>query len=224
VLTALLGCAVLLFYPRGRRSAVEGRYAAHGIDVSSYQGEIDWGKVAGDGISFAYIKASEGANRSDSRFADNWRQSKAAGIVRGAYHFFSLRGDGAAQAANFLRVASPDAGTLPPAIDLEFSGNSDLRPSRAAFQKELGRFCELIKRRYGVAPVLYTTYDFYAAYLKGFPPDRIWISDFVSWPHDFALSRWVLWQYYAGTGIAGIEGPVDRDVINTELDGSLLRK
>ncbi|WP_275428573.1 GH25 family lysozyme, partial [Enterobacter hormaechei] len=63
-------------------------YPVHGTDVSKYQSTIDWAAVRGNRISFVFIKATEGADRVDDRLADNWQAARAAGIPRGAYHFY----------------------------------------------------------------------------------------------------------------------------------------
>src|SRR5690349_93936 len=95
---------------------------SYGIDVSNHQGTVDWEDVASDGVSSAYLKATEGDDFVDKRFAENWSGAASAGIARGAYHFFTLCSSGAAQAANFLRVLPTDGQALPPAVDLEYSG------------------------------------------------------------------------------------------------------
>src|SRR5690349_14781030 len=82
---------------------------------------IDWHRVAAAGYSFAYIKATEGGDHRDSLFQNNWRDAQAAGLRRGAYHFFTLCRPGADQAAAFI-AAVPLDGELPPSVDLEFGG------------------------------------------------------------------------------------------------------
>ena len=121
---------------RGYRTAPD-RYPIHGIDVSHHQGAIDWKKVAGDGVAFAYLKATEGGDHRDRTFARNWREARAAGIAVGAYHFFTFCRPGAEQAANVLAVvpAAPDA--LPPAVDLEFGGNCGRVPDGAAMRRRI---------------------------------------------------------------------------------------
>ena len=95
---------------------------AYGIDVSHHQETVDWTKVAGAGISFAYAKASEGMN-ADPLFPANWAGMKAAGVIRGAYHFFRPKTDPAAQASHFCAlVGALDPADLPPMVDLEPAG------------------------------------------------------------------------------------------------------
>jgi lysozyme len=91
---------------------------AEGIDVSHYQPNIDWQAVAAGGVSFAFIKATEGGALVDGMFESHWAQAKRAGVLRGAYHFFRPKLDAAAQARHFLAQLR-DPGELPPAVDVE---------------------------------------------------------------------------------------------------------
>ena len=123
-LVALIGTALgvaalyVLLYEPDRTS-----YPVRGIDVSHHQKEIDWRKVARDDVAFAFIKATEGGDHRDTRFARNWREAQAAGVKVGAYHFFTFCRSGLDQARNFLGALGPETGTLPAALDLEFGGN-----------------------------------------------------------------------------------------------------
>src|SRR5256885_1336394 len=95
-----------------------------GIDVSHYQGTIDWGKVKSAGMAFAYTKATESTGSTDSQFAVNWPAMKAAGLLRGAYHFFHADQDATAQANHFLQVVDIGPGDLPAVIDIESTSNA----------------------------------------------------------------------------------------------------
>ena len=87
---------------------------AQGLDVSHYQGNVNWAEVKQAGMSFAYAKATEGASSVDSEFKTNWQNLKAAGLLRGAYHFFDAGVDGTSQASHFLQNVQLEAGDLPP--------------------------------------------------------------------------------------------------------------
>ena len=100
----------------------DARYPSQGIDVSHHQGAIDWKLLPAQGVDFAYIKATEGADHRDTRFFDNWAGAQRARIPHGAYHFFTLCQPGARQAAHFIAVAPREADALPPALDLERMG------------------------------------------------------------------------------------------------------
>lgn len=131
----------------------------YGIDVAHHQGSIDWPRVASDGIAFAYIKASEGATHVDPEFSRNWGASGNAGLIRGAYHFFTLCRGGAEQAHNFLSTAPVADTELPPAVDLEFAGNCAARPPREEVHRELGEFLHRVEAVSGRPSVLYVGPD-----------------------------------------------------------------
>ena len=90
-----------------------------GIDVSSYQGSVDWAQVKGAGLVFAFAKATQGTSQVDPEFATNWSGMRAAGLVCGAYHFLDADQDPTAQAEHFLATVKLEAGDLPPVLDIE---------------------------------------------------------------------------------------------------------
>src|ERR1700757_3658589 len=108
---------------------------ARGIDVSHYQGKIDWKKVTQAGVNFAFIKVTDGTNSTDSYFAANWMNARQAGIRRGAYHFFRAQEDAALQAKQFVAALGNDVGELPPVLDFEVLGGIS---SKQALQSALG--------------------------------------------------------------------------------------
>lgn len=182
----------------------------YGIDVSNHQGRIDWERVADDDIDAAYVKATEGGDFVDDRFAENWEGAGAAGLERGAYHFFTLCRSGADQAANFLRVAPPDTAALPPAVDLELGGNCSARPAEEALLEELRAFLEVVERAWGRPALLYTNDDFddhYAVRELGRP---LWEIGRVFRPSDH---RWQVWQLHGFAKVDGVPGRVDLDVL-----------
>jgi lysozyme len=194
-------------------------FPVRGIDVSHHQGEIDWRRVAKRGTDFAYLKATEGGDWRDPRFPENYGEASAAGLAVGAYHFFTLCTPGAAQARNFIAIVPKSA--LPPVVDVEYGGNCSRRPSTAAFLTELETFMERVETHYGVAPIVYTTEDFYNDHLRGDEGDayRYWVRDLIggtSWP----TGRAILFHQFANRGrISGIEGPVDLNVfVGSEAD------
>lgn len=189
-----------------------GAYTVRGVDVSHYQGRIDWKAVASEGIGFAYIKATEGSDWRDSYFVENWKQSAAQRIPRGAYHFFRLTASGKAQAENFLATVPVDPGAMPPVVDLELGGNSSDRPRVEALRAELDTLLSRLRQAYGKEPVLYTDEEFYRSYLVGYPIRRLWISSLIMRPPAFAASSWLFWQFTERGRVRGIETLVDIDV------------
>jgi len=191
-------------YPR------EKEFPVRGIDVSHHQGKIDWSKVDANAIDFVYIKATEGSDHQDNQFASNWADTRTHNIRRGAYHFFTLKTPGMEQAKNFIANVPKDSKALPPAIDLEFGGNSSARPQVVVFQKELRDFVDEIKRVYGTEPVIYTEYSFLQSYLKGFSSPRLWIRSVFFSPKS--KNDWKFWQYSERRKVDGIDGFADQNV------------
>jgi len=201
------------------------KFPVRGIDISHHQEAIEWGKVKSAGIQFAYLKATEGGDLVDRQFPANWNASREAGLTRGAYHFFTLKTPGADQARNFMAVVPAEPDTLPPAIDLEFSGNSRNLPAAADFQRELSEFISQIRARYGREPVIYTTYGFRDRYLKNFPVRRLWLRDVVTTPRFHGNPDWTFWQFSDRGKVPGVSGFCDLDVFAGAPDkfDSLLR-
>ncbi|HEX9411860.1 MAG TPA: GH25 family lysozyme [Actinomycetota bacterium] len=188
----------------------------YGIDVSNHQGRIEWNRVADDDISFAYIKATEGADFVDSRFSENWTNAQAAGLIRGAYHFFTLCTRGEPQAQNFLRVVPNSPDSLPPAVDLELAGNCRARPDRAAVQRELNTFLALVEGTTEQTAVLYVGDEFEARYRVRASCGRpLWLRRFLRRPE---VAGWVMWQVGGLAKVNGVRGRVDLDVLRQSAD------
>ncbi len=186
-----------------------------GIDVSNHQGDIDWSRVARDDIHFAYIKATEGADWVDQRFATNWRGAADAGVDRGAYHFFTLCRSGEEQAANFLRTV-PSDGELSPALDLELAGNCSHRPDDDAVTAEVGAFIKAVEAATGDEIVLYIGDDFEARYPMRDRLDRpLWHRRWYRRPN---VEPWVVWQFTGMADVDGISGDVDLNVMRSTVD------
>jgi len=188
-------------------------YPLQGIDVSHHQGEIDWPSVKGEGAEFAYIKATEGADHRDMRFAENWRQSRDAGLKHGAYHFYTLCRPASDQATNFIATVPREADALPPAVDLEFGGNCAARPSRDVLIAELNAFLAMIEAHAGKPAILYVTREFEDSYAISRGIQRtLWLRRLFLRP-NYGERPWVMWQASSMRRIEGVEGPVDWNVV-----------
>ncbi len=201
-----------LWVPHARPSLETGE--VHGIDVSNHQGEIDWAAVADDGIGAAMIKATEGNDYEDPRFQENWTRSAEAGVLRGAYHFFTLCSPGAQQAENFLAAAPPDDEALPPAIDLELIGACEERPPRSVVSQELEDFRQAVEEAWGRPLLVYARGDFRSEYDLGeLASNPQWVTHFFIRPRDDA---WTVWQIHYVARVDGIDGGVDLDVFRLD--------
>ncbi len=191
-----------------------------GIDVSHFQGEIEWASVAGDGVIFAFAKASEGETVTDPAFAANWQAMKAAGLVRGAYHFYISGDDPAAQLANFAASVTLESGDLPPMVDIETNGHS----TQAAEDRiaDLHRFLELVTAHFGVRPIIYTGPTFWrASFDDSFSDYHLWTAEYeVPTPAmETGWTDWTIWQHTEGGTVAGVSKPVDLNKFNgTDTD------
>jgi lysozyme len=184
-------------------------YDVIGVDVSHHQGAIDWPTLARTDIAFAYIKATEGGDFRDRRFQANWEGAQKAGLLRGAYHFFTQCRSGADQATNFMAAVPRERGALPPVVDLEHMGPCRSGPQRANLVGEVTTFLAMIEEHFGRRPVLYTDVMFDAAYLRGhFTRETFWTRSIVL-PPWFRTDQWLIWQYHSCGQRAGINGSVD---------------
>jgi lysozyme len=213
---ALLGFAMLLgllFYYAIHWRPDPAAYPVQGVDVSHHQGEISWPAVAADTVDFAYIKATEGGDFRDPRFAANWQGASKAGLRRGAYHFFTLCRLATDQATNFIATVPRDAEALPAAIDLEFGGNCADRPARSVLLGELKAFIEMVEAHTGKPVLLYTTVEFEQFYRVSEAIDRpLWLRR-IAFPPDFGARPWVMWQASSFRRVDGISGRVDWNVV-----------
>jgi lysozyme len=192
-------------------------YPIHGIDVSKFQGDIDWRKVADSGVQFAWIKATEGGDRADARFQANWTGAKEAGIPRGAYHFVYWCRPPMEEMAFFEQNAPVEPDALPPVLDVEATPTS---PTCHRHLTQQGAIADMqvmlneMERHYGKRPIIYTTLDFYEAILSdgAFSDYPIWVRSTKYHPAvKYGSRAWRLWQYQSDALVPGIGGKVDRD-------------
>lgn len=195
-----------------------------GIDVSHYQGAIDWAAVAKAGMAFAFIKASDGMSGIDPKFPANWSGARAAGLRRGAYHFFRAPQDSERQAQRFLAMLGEEAGELPPVLDFEILG--DISADQGL--RGAKRWMDMVEQACGRQPILYTGPTFWQTALGGCSQlgnHQLWIAHYTTSPQPIlpsAWDEWTFWQYCEKGAVAGIQGPVDLDYFHgnlTELDG-----
>jgi lysozyme len=174
-------------------------YEIHGIDVSRYQEKINWKEIAdlksgkdSVGITFAFVKATEGRGFVDKYFNRNWDETKKYNIIRGAYHYYKPNVNSALQASNFIKHVKLQKGDLPPVLDIEEIG----KYGSDNMKKGIKNWLKLIEKHYGVKPIIYTNVGFYKKYLSGndFKEYNFWIAHYNKTSPKVSR-EWVFWQY-----------------------------
>jgi lysozyme len=195
-----------------------GGSTVKGVDVSTYQGSIDWASVKASGRDFAITRVSDGTGTLDNTFAANWSGIKAAGMVRGVYQFFRASEDPTAQADLLVsKVGTLDPGDLPPVADVEVSDGV----SGATLVANLATWVSVIKAKTGRTPMIYSAPGFWDGLPAGsqFAGEVLWVANWgVSCPDTpSGWSKWSFWQDADNGSVPGISGAVDTDVFNGTL-------
>lgn len=188
-------------------------YPIHGIDASRYQGEIDFATARANGVSFAFLKATEGGDHLDPGWAINAPRARAAGVPVGAYHFYYFCREPAEQARWFIKNVNRQPGDLPPVLDMEWNHQSSCkaRPDPETVRANIREFSAIVAAHYGTRPVVYVTPDFYEHNALGsLAGTEFWLRSVAAHPSErYPEERWTFWQY-TGTGVArGVKGKVD---------------
>jgi lysozyme len=195
-----------------------GTQTLQGVDVSSFNGVIDWNQVKSSGRSFALVRAADGVY-GDPNFANNYAGAKAANLIRGAYQFFEPAQDPVAQANLLLQVIGMlGPGDLPPTLDVEVSGGV----SSASLFAALGAWASTVKQAIGRDPIIYTSPAFWTPIASPtmFASSPLWIAQWgVNCPSvPSPWTAWAFWQYTGSTSsVPGIATPVNADEFNGSL-------
>ena len=235
ILTAICSVAILVFFYyffirpysyrwkpcygfKGYGVCLPVNYKVHGIDVSHHQGTIDWQAVKATEtqnypIRFVFMKATEGGDYKDRRFAENFREAREAGLVRGAYHFYNPNTDPIRQADFFISQVTLEKGDLAPVLDIERKPRN-----KAQLQADLIKFLNRLEQHYGVRPIIYTSYRYMERYLDSseFARYPLWIAHYYVEALSYEGS-WQFWQHTDYGTVPGITESVDLNVFNGSL-------
>lgn len=194
-------------------------YDVHGIDISRYQGNIDWellrnASIQSSPVRFVFIKGTEGVSIVDENFNLNFYQAKKNDFIRGVYHFYTPDVDATRQAQFFMKQVHLEPGDLPPVLDVEKAG--DL--SKEDLQREVKKWLSLVEERYKVKPIIYSGYKFKMKYLS----DSL-LNTYPFWIAHYYVDKlsykgpWHFWQYTDSGKLKGIKGNVDCNLFNGSL-------
>ncbi len=190
-----------------------------GIDISAWQGDIDWQKVRAAGTAFVYIKATEGGDHLDPKFLENWYAAKRAGVARGAYHFLYWCRPANEQALWFMLNVPADPDALPPVLDVEWNAHSPTCPKRVSRETALDSIktmLDTMEAYTGKRPIIYTDPVFHREVLEGeFNDYSFWLRSVAAEPEERYSNRpYAFWQFTTTGQVPGIAGKVDRNVFN----------
>lgn len=195
-------------------------YDIHGIDISHYQGNINWQQLSQSQanfhpIQFVFLKATEGGDLADDTFTQNFDSARAHGFIRGAYHFFNPHTDALKQADFFIKTVKLDSGDLPPVLDIERIG----RKSKTELVRSLKVWLNRIESHYGVKPILYASHKFKTKYLDDslFNAYPYWIAHYYVDSVEYK-GKWHFWQHTDVGLVEGIPEEVDLNVFNGTLE------
>jgi lysozyme len=198
-------------------------YAIQGIDISKWQGTINWKAFNGTPYKFAFCKATEGTTYTDPNFSVNYRGIKSAGLIRGAYHYGRPATDPVTQANFFVNTVKPIKGDLQLVLDLETADGKTATQVRAWTVA----FCNQIQSRTGRPAIIYTGFYFWRD-MAGNGSNLncpLWLAAYVANPTTptnlipAAWGTWSFWQYTDASTVSGISGGVDADCFNGTLAG-----
>ena len=178
-----------------------------GIDVSRFQGKINWTKVVKDKtIKFVYVKATEGMSIQDPYYKTNIAAAKKAGLLVGSYHLYSSKTTAYQQFANFKKMVKKGDQDLIPVLDIEGHHSGRL------YMKRVDKLLELLEKEYGVKPMIYTSEKVYKLHFSGkkYRNYHIFIANYRRTP----TVRYTLWQYTETGHLGGISGCVDFSKFN----------
>lgn len=185
-----------------------------GIDVSQYQGNINWEKVdsiENKKIEFVFIRASVGNNYVDSNFKTNWEQASKKKLICGAYHYYRPNENSKLQAKNFIKAVHLKKGDLPPVLDIEKLPKNQ---SIDSLKVGIKRWLAIVDKHYNVKPIIYTGEKYYDSFLKDdFKEYTFWIANYNPWISNIK-DDWLFWQFTEKAVIKGINEKVDVNIYN----------
>ena len=185
-----------------------------GIDISEYQGKINWEKVDSvdsEKIGFVFVRSTVGNDRVDYKFKTNWEKANDKKLICGAYHYYRPNENSKLQANNFIKNVHLKKGDLPPVLDIE-----KLPKTQSIDSLKIGikRWLTIVENHYNVKPIIYTGEKYYDSFLKDdFKGYTFWIANYNPWVETIK-EDWLFWQFTEKAVINGINEKVDVNIYN----------
>lgn len=200
-----------------------------GIDLSHYQGKINWKQIDtiynNFKIKFVVIRATAGINKKDKYFDYNWEMASEKKLIRGAYHYYRPNENSIKQATNFINNVKLHKGDLPPVLDIE---ELSVIQTEKSLKTGLLRWLNKIEEYYGVKPIIYTGEKFFLSYLNNsdFNKYHLWIANYNNQKGPF-IKNYILWQFTDKGQLKGLNENVDLNIFNgtfSDLQKLLIKK
>jgi len=192
---------------------------AIGLDVSEFQGTVDWTLVKtienSYPLEFVFIRATAGNDKVDGQFATNWLGAKKSKLIRGAYHYYRPNENSLEQAELFIKTVQLQKGDLPPVLDIE---KLPREQSLKNMKLGLSRWLKAIEAHYKVKPIIYTSEKYYDDFLKEeFGDYLFWIANYNFYREKIG-DDWLFWQFTEKASVPGIKGNVDVNIYNGDIE------
>lgn len=190
-----------------------------GIDISQYQGTIDWDNVEAIEeqfeLKFVVVRATAGSNKLDLKFKRNWRNLTESIYIQGAYHYYRPDENSTDQANNFIKNVKLRKGHLPPILDIEKMPKGQ---SMEKLKEGLQNWLTIVERHYGVKPIIYSGEKYYEDFLQeDFPNYQFWIANYNPWKEKIEAD-YLMWQFTEKAQLHGINELVDVNVFNGNVE------
>lgn len=195
-------CSLLVLFLGLCAYGAQAQVRTRGIDVSKFQGTVNWTKVAKDStIKFVYIRATEGTSIQDAYYRTNLTKARKAGLLVGSYHVYSSKTTAYQQMGNIRKMIKKSEQDLIPVLDIEGHHSGRL------YMERVDKLLELMESEYGVKPMIYTSERVYKTHFatKKYAKYHIFIANYRGYP----TTRFTLWQYTEKGHCSGISGYVD---------------
>ena len=203
-------------YPHFDSPIINSKRYIFGLDVSKYQGRINWDivKQSNHPIKYVFIRATMGDDRKDIRYRYNWKEVKRIGLIRGAYHYYDPNENSTLQANNFISTVKLEGGDLPPVLDIE----ADSKYGQKNLIKGLKNWITIIENHYGVKPIIYSTRGRYISIIrKNFSEYPGWVASYTS-KDKINNIKWTFHQFSDNIRVKGIKGGVDGNDFNGNVE------
>lgn len=190
-----------------------------GIDVSEFQGKVEWDEVEileeKYPVQFVFVRATAGNDRVDRQFKKNWEGAKEHKIIRGAYHYYRPNENSIEQANLFIKTVKLQKGDLPPVLDIEKLPKNQ---SLDSLKKGLKRWLTKVEAHYQVRPIIYSGERYYADFLKEeFGEYLFWIANY-NFYRERIEDDWLFWQFTEKASLPGIKNRVDVNIYNGDIE------